>query len=120
MSVVPSYPELEPYLERLARAVAAHEDAEVALAAASRRLVAGSGSTTAVRAMARCEVLERRARLHVELARRALRGARSTVLDDQRRVPAAFRRHRNGTGNGVPPVEVLGSRVERARDRAAS
>jgi len=109
---------MEPLLDRLARAVVAHDESAAALAAAARRMAASPGSPGPARALARCEVLERRARLHVELARRALAARRSGLLDDQRRVPAAFRR-RPDRG---PSVEVLGARVERpqARDRAAS
>jgi hypothetical protein len=120
---VPLFAELEPLLERLAHALVAHDATEAALAAAAQRVASSPTSASALRAMARCEVLERRARLHVELARRALSRRRSGYLDDQRRVPAAFRR-RQQRGGG-PSVEVLGAPVERparptARDRAAS
>jgi hypothetical protein len=119
---VPLYPELEPLLVRLASALVALDEAEAALAAAAQRLAANPGAPSAMRAMARCDVLQRRARLHAELARRALSLGRADLLDDQRRVPAAFRRRRQGSG---PAVEVLGAPVQRAaradvRDRAAS
>lgn len=118
---MPVLPELEPHLAHLARALSAHQDAEAALAAAARRIAGGSATAGALRSMARAEVLERRARLHVTLARQALAGARAASLDDQRRVPAAFRRRRE---TGPPAVEVLGAPLDRAaarpRDRAAS
>jgi len=118
IDAVPPFPELEPLLERLARALMAQDEAADALAAAARRVAASPGSPGPARALHRCEVLERRARLHVELARSALARRRGDLLDDQRRVPAAFRRRRNH-GRAV---EVLGAPVERppARDRAAS
>ena len=121
---MPLFPELEPLLERLARAQVAHDEASAALTAAAKRLAAGpGGGGAALRALARCEVLERRARLHLELARTTLERRRAELLDDQRHVPAAFRRRRNNNGAGRG-VEVLGAAVERpaapVRDRAAS
>jgi hypothetical protein len=108
------YPELEPLLDRVARALVAHEQSSDALAAAAQRLSATPASASVVRAMARCEVLERRARLHVELSRSALAARRAAILADQRRVPAAFRRrHQHGNGTG-PPVEVKGSPADRS------
>jgi len=111
-------PHLQPALMRLAHAVGRQQDAERALVAAALRVssAGGAASLASLRALARCEVLERRARLHVELARRALSRQRAAVLDDQRRVPAAFRRL-------VPraaPVEVLGTAAPRERSASAS
>ena len=104
---------LHPALERLARAVARQQDAERALVAAALRVSGGARTPVALRALQRCEVLERRSRLHVELARGALARGRATLLDDQRRVPAVFRR--------VPPraaaaMEVLGTPSSRDRE----
>jgi hypothetical protein len=123
-------PDVEPALERLARALAAQEQAAAALSVAARRLAGAPGSVTALRAMSRAEVLERRARLHLELACADLVRRRAVALEDQRRVPHAFRRRPSPPG---PSVEVVGSPVERdvpearevrdiseTRDRAAS
>jgi hypothetical protein len=125
IAAVPLFAELEPLLDRLARALIAHDEAVSALGAAARRLAAGPSTASATRAMARCDLLERRARLHVELARRALQAQRGELLDAQRRVPAAFRRRPPRAGQRS--VEIVGNPVERAsqaqppaRDRAAA
>lgn len=107
---MPPFAELEPLLADLARKLVAHDEAEAALQTAARRLAASPGSVTALRAMARCEALERRRRLHVELARAAVARQRGTRLDDQRRVPAAFRRR---VDRSTPPVEVVGEAIDR-------
>ena len=114
---MPPFTELEPLLAHLSRAVLAHEEAQDALSAAAQRAAGAPGapgSSAALRALARCEVLERRARLHVELARQAVARRRSQLLDDQRRVPAAFRK-RNSRSN--PSVEVLGAPAQRTTAR---
>lgn len=107
---MPPFAELEPLLAALARKLVAHEEAEASLQAAARRLSASPGSAAALRAMARCEVLERRSRLHVELARAALARERGELLDDQRRVPSAFRRR---VDRQRSQVEVVGAVLER-------
>lgn len=115
-------PHLQPALQRLARAVALQQDAERALVAAALRVSGGAATPAALRALSRCEVLERRARLHVDLARSALAGLRASRLDDQRRVPAAFRRlpQRNGRGAGMEVVGTATPRERAPRDRAVS
>lgn len=124
LETVATDPHLQPALMRLAHAVGRQQDAERALVAAALRVSSAgdAASVASLRALARCEVLERRARLHVDIARKALARQRAAVLDDQRRVPATFRRL-------IPrataaPVEVLGTAAPRERsaspDRAAS
>jgi hypothetical protein len=86
-------PEVRAALDRLALALAASERADAALAESARRLVAQPGDAART-AFARCEVRARRARLHVRLWTAKLDALREQVRDDQRRVPARFRRRR--------------------------
>jgi hypothetical protein len=100
-------PDLQLLLDRLARALLKHQEAERSLLAAAER-VSERGDTPALLALTRCEVVERRARLHVEIARNALARHRGAFLDDQRRVPAAFRRV---TPRRTAAIEMVGTRV---------
>lgn len=122
---MPLFAELEPLVERLAHALIAHDEAQAALGAAARRVAASPGSAAALRGLARCEMLARRAKLHAELAQKSLQRARSEQLDAQRRVPAAFRKRQ--PRNATRAVEIMGNPVERSapvpaalRNRAAS
>jgi hypothetical protein len=83
-------PDQQLLLHRLARALLERREAERALIAAAEHAAEGDAAT--LLALQRCEVFERRARLHVEIARTMLARRRAAFLDDQRRVPAAFRR----------------------------
>jgi len=124
--------DLQPLLDHLAHTLVRHEAAQRALMAAAEQVAGAADRSAATLAtLRRLEMFERRARLHVEIARGAIARRRAAHLDDLRRVPAAFRRVPARGGKAAPPsppsVSVMGTRVPRAvappvaaRDRAAS
>jgi hypothetical protein len=96
--------ELIAALDRLASAVARSERAEEALRESAGHL-AEQASEASRTAFARCELRARRSRLHVRLAADHLEAVRREVRDDQRRVPARFRRRREGSR---PAFDLVG------------
>lgn len=102
-SVVDLNTELIAALDRLASAMARRERAEEALREGARHL-AEQASDASRAAFARCEQRARRSRLHVRLAAEHLEAVRRRTRDDRRRVPARFRRRREGSGRLVDLV----------------
>lgn len=99
-------PELSAALDRLASALVKHERVARALHESAGRLAdAPQATDAAVAAFTRCELAERRARLHVELARKRLGALRAQLRDDQRRVPARFRKRH---AERLPSLDIVG------------
>ena len=96
--------ELIAALDRLATAVARNKQAEHALEESAGHLAEQTSEATRA-AFTRCEVRTRRSRLHVRLAAEHLEALRRQMRDDQRRVPARFRRRREGSG---PAFDLAG------------
>jgi hypothetical protein len=112
-------PAVSAALRRLALALVDDERAQAALQESARRLAARE-SDPAQAAFARCEVRARRTRLHLRLAVAHLDAARREFRDDQRRVPARFRRRRSGPW---PTLDLVGHRdsdVDSALQRVVS
>jgi hypothetical protein len=107
--------ELIAALDRLATALAQNKQAEADLEESAGHLAEQTREATRA-AFARSEVRARRSRLHVRLAAEHLEAVRRRIRDDQRRVPARFRRRREGSR----PALDLVARPDREADTVPS